>query len=246
MPSAAGQLAHRHGLALAVGEGPGGAAGVAPVDDLRARAERAVEAQHVGQHLGHLLRGRRADVDGAPRVLVGVGHLEHLRVQARQHAGQHLRAPGAAGRPRAGREIISPTSRRTRSVAWSVEPRRRNLTFSQRVARDPPAGEQARAARRARPVQAGRAGHQRAVEVEERGAAPVLGRDVGDLLLRGDVVRHAPSRAPSGSRRRPGRRRCRSRRSPGRRRAGAARARARRGSARPRRRSGGRGRRRRR
>ena len=193
MPSARRQLAHRHGLALAVGEGPGGAPGVAAVDDLRARAERAVEAQHVGEHLGHLLRGGRADVDRAPGVLVGVGDLEHLRVQARQHAGQHLgRQALQVDHALAGDHLADLAAHAVgRLVGRAAQA---ELHVLPAVARDPPAGEQARAARGARPVQARRAGHQRAVEVEERGAPPVLGAGRARLLLRGDVVRHAPLR----------------------------------------------------
>ena len=67
---------------------------------------------------------------GRPGVLVLVGDLEHLRVQARQHAGEHLAATAARGRARAGPSIISPTRSRTSSVASSVEPRRRKRTFS--------------------------------------------------------------------------------------------------------------------
>ena len=86
MPLALGDLAHREHLALAIVERPRRPAGVAAVDDLRARAEAAVEVEHVREQVGHLLRGRGQDVDRQTRVLVGVSALEHLRVQARQHA----------------------------------------------------------------------------------------------------------------------------------------------------------------
>ena len=88
---ARGELAQRVDLALAVVEGPGGAAGVAAFDDLQARADAAVEGEHVGEQVGHLLGGGGDDVDGLAGVLVAVGALEHLRVQAREHAGEHAR-----------------------------------------------------------------------------------------------------------------------------------------------------------
>ena len=68
------------------------AAGVDAVADLRARADAAVEAEHVREHLGQLVRGRRADVDLAAGVLVLPGDLQHLRVDARQDAREHRRA----------------------------------------------------------------------------------------------------------------------------------------------------------
>ena len=90
-PLPRGELAQREHLALAVVEGPVGAAGVAAVAHLQARADATVEDEHVGEQVGHLLRGGGDDVDGPPRILVGVGALEHLRVQPRQHPGEHAR-----------------------------------------------------------------------------------------------------------------------------------------------------------
>jgi hypothetical protein len=61
------------------------------VDDLRARPETAVEGQHPRQQVGHLLRGGGENVDGHAGVLMGVGALEHLWVEPRQHAAEDPR-----------------------------------------------------------------------------------------------------------------------------------------------------------
>ena len=83
----------------------------------------------MGEQVGHLLRGGGDDVDGPARVLMGVGALEHLRIQARQHPGEHARretlqvAHRHAGDhlPDALAHLVGPSS---------VEPRRRKRRFS--------------------------------------------------------------------------------------------------------------------
>ncbi len=267
------ELAQREHLALAVVEGPVSATGVAAVADLQARADAAVEDEHVRHQIGHLLRGCGDYVDRQPGVLVSVGTLKHLRVEPRQHPGEHARGHAlqvAHGTPAS----ISPTRRRTASAQSSVEPRRAEAQVLPEVAKQTPPGDHPRLVGRAREEDAGGAGHQGPVEVEERRGA--RGRRVawaqlvflvrvraGGLCLQ-VVGAGPPSRRPrvvlrrerahaGGTRlrrgrspRRPGRRRSRSPRSRGHRRGGAAPARASRGCARRRRRSGGRARRRRR
>ena len=127
---ARGQLADRLRLALAVVERAALAAGVDAVDDLGDAADRAVEREHDRHQLGHLLRGRGADEDRAALVLMRVGELEHARIQAREHAGEHACRRAAGGRAPSRPRASSPTRSRTASVALSVEPLRRNLTFS--------------------------------------------------------------------------------------------------------------------
>ena len=118
------------------------------VDDLGTGAERAVEAQHVGQHVGHLLRGGGADVDGAARVLVGVGHVEHLGIQPGEHAGQHLGRQALQVDHALARDHLADLAAHAvgRLVGRAAQA---ELHVLPAVARDPPAGEQAapRAAR---------------------------------------------------------------------------------------------------
>ena len=126
---ALGELSHAQRLALAVAEGTVEAAGVRPVALLQAAARGAVEAEHVGEHVGRPLRGRGADVDGPARVLVVVGRLQHRRVQPRQHAGQHAGREALRSRTRRPRSH-SPRRSLSSSVSASVAPRRRNWRFA--------------------------------------------------------------------------------------------------------------------
>ena len=166
-PLALGQLAHREHLALAVVERARRAARVAAFDDLRARAEAAVEGEHVRQQVGHLLRGGGHDVHRPARVLVRVGALEHLRIQPRQHPGEHARgqalqvAHGHVGDhlPHALAHLIGAIVGRAAQAEAQV---------LIRVAREPPARDHARLVSGAREEDPRGARHQRAVEVEER------------------------------------------------------------------------------
>ena len=196
MPSARGELPDRLRLALAVGERAAGAAGVDAVDDLRARADAAVEAEDVGEQLGHLLRRRGDDVDAAAGVLVVVGDGEHLRIQARQDAARG-RAGARRCRSRTRRPaIIAPTRSRTLSVAASVEPREAEAQVHPRVAREPAPADQPDAPRRAGPVEPRRARHERAVEVEEgrprRGGLPAPASFTSERDARRPRRRQAP------------------------------------------------------
>ena len=161
-----GDLPQRLRLALAVGERAAGAPGVDAVDDLRARADAAVEAEDVREQGRHLLRRRRDDVDAAAGVLVLVRDGEHLRVQARQDAREDPRrealqvahaAPGDH-RPDALAHLVGAR------VGRALEP---EAQVDERVRGEPPAADQPGAPRLAGPVEPGRARHQRAVEVEE-------------------------------------------------------------------------------
>src|ERR671915_1548770 len=91
-PLAGRDLADRLRLALAVCERAGGTAGVHAVAHLRAHPDPAVEHQHVGEHLGELLRGRGDDIGRAARVLVRVGLAQHVLVEQRQDPGEHVRS----------------------------------------------------------------------------------------------------------------------------------------------------------
>src|SRR5436190_6925946 len=160
------QLAHPHRLALAVAERPVEAPGVEAVALLELRARRAVEEQDVGEHLGGPLRRRRDDEHRAPGVLMLVGGLEHLRVQPRQDARQHHRAQPLDVRDA---PILE---ERADAVAHDDGPlvgraSQPELDVLHGVTGELPARRQTRAARRTGPVEAGRAGHERSVEVEE-------------------------------------------------------------------------------
>ena len=128
---ARGQLADRLRLALAVGERPALAAGVRAVDDLGDAADRAVEGEHDRHQLGDLLRGGGADEDRPAGVLVLVGDLEHLRVQARAARRRAPRARAAAGRAPSCPASASPMRSLSASVRSSVDPFRRKRMFSQ-------------------------------------------------------------------------------------------------------------------
>jgi len=97
-----------------------------------------------------------------------VRDLEHLRIQPRQDAGEDLRRQA----PEVDHALAA--DHRRDALADGVgrvvgRPAQAELQVLPRVARQAAAGDEARAACRAGPVKAGRAGHERAVEVEEDG-----------------------------------------------------------------------------
>ena len=76
---------------------------------------------------------------GRPGVLVLVGDLEHLRVQARQHAGEHVgREPLQVAHAHA-LEQLADALRAARPCPRRSSPRRRNSDVLPRVARELPA-----------------------------------------------------------------------------------------------------------
>ena len=159
------------GLALAVDEGPVGAPGVDAVAGLRARADAAVEPEHVGQHLGELVRGGGDDVDRPPGVLVLVGGLQDLA--GRGAAGS---PPSASGPSRARSTTRWPAmAARIRSrTAWScssVEPRDPVADVGPGVLGEAAARDHTAPVGRAPEVDRARALDQRLVEVEEGGSA---------------------------------------------------------------------------
>ena len=164
---ALGQLAHREHLALAVVEGPGRPARVAAVDDLRARAEAAVEGEHVRQQIGHLLGGRGQDVHGHARVLVGVGAREHLRVQPREHAREHpRREPLQVADAHAGDHLPDAPAHVVGAIVGRAAQAEAQVLVG--VARQAAARDHPRLIGGAGEEDARGAGHQRLVEVEER------------------------------------------------------------------------------
>ena len=170
---ALGELADRLRLALAVGERPAGAAGVVAVDDLGDRADRAVEREHDRHQLGHLLRRGGADEDRPARVLVPVGDLEHLRVQPRQHAGEHVgRQPLQVAHAHALEHLADPLAQRVGARVGRAAQAEEDVL--PRVARELAARDEPGLVRGAPELERRRARDQRAVEVEER-RAPLLG-----------------------------------------------------------------------
>ncbi len=166
-----GELADGNRLSLAVGEHAAGAARVDAVMDLGdARADRAVEGEHVGKHLGQLLRSCGDDVGPSPRVLMLVGDGQHLRVQARQDPRQDVRAePLDVADPRplqARRDAVA--QRRGALVRRAVEP---EADIGPGVGRELAASEEAGSVGRARELEGRRALHQGSIEVEKGGFA---------------------------------------------------------------------------
>ncbi len=87
------QVLDRGGLGGPVDEQPGRLAGVKAIRHCRElRPDRAVECQHYGEHPGELLRGGGDDVHAAPGVLVLVGNGQHLGIDPRQDAREHVGA----------------------------------------------------------------------------------------------------------------------------------------------------------
>ena len=161
------QLPHRLRLPFPVGERPARPPRVLAVDDLRPRADRAVERQHDREQLRHLLRRRRADHDRPPRVLVAVGELEHPRVQPREHAGQHVgREPLEVAHAHAGQQLPDPRSQRVGAGVGRAAQAEQDVLV--RVAQQHAAVDEPGPVRRAPELERRRALHQRAIEIEER------------------------------------------------------------------------------
>jgi hypothetical protein len=136
------------------------------VDHLRHRADRAVEGEHDGHQLGHLLRGGGADEDRAARVLVLVGDGQHARVQARQHAGEHVgRQALEVAHAHALQQLSDPLAQRVGPLVGGAAQAEDEVL--PRVRGQPPARHEAGLVGGAAELEGGGAGHQRAVEVEE-------------------------------------------------------------------------------
>ena len=161
-----GQPAHRLRLALAVDERAVDPPGVDPVHDLRPGPHGAVEAQHAGQDVRELGGGRRADVDPTPGILVLVRRAEHLRVDAREDAREHVGAEAeqvalAHSRQRLPDALADGVGA---GVGRALEAERE---VGQRVPGQLAPGHQTRPSRRARELEGGGPCHQGPIEVEE-------------------------------------------------------------------------------
>ena len=188
---ALGELGHPHRLALAVVEGLDDRAGVGAVTALlEAGADRPVEAEHGGQQHRQVVGCRRGDVDRPARILVPVGDLHHLGIHAGQDAGHHLRGHAAeVAHPRPVEQLVGLLAHPLGALVG-----RAAKTEVQALGRHPghlAPGEHAGAAGRPGPVEPGRSGDQRAVEVEERGRAQRRPGTDAVGLLRGRVRHRA-------------------------------------------------------
>ena len=198
-----GELAHRLDLALAVHEGAAELAGEqAVLADLVAGPDAAVHVENPSEQLDELVARRRDDEGRAPGVLVGVDLLEHLRVDPRQHADQHL---GCHSRDLARRDAVEDlldlaeqllgrlVGRAAHPKAHRIDPPTRHLA---------PA-DQPGLGRRPRPRQAGGPGDQGPVQIEERRCAASFSNVLPRARLRvhrGRVCRRPSDQKPPRTR----------------------------------------------